>query len=164
MLVTTLGAGDYIMLDENIVVHFDHKIDKNNLAIAVEAPKNISVLRKKLIEKGAVPQPRQNGQDAAASRLLVTLNANEDYIMIGDDITVKYKGNKGHSFSIGIGAPKNVKITRSTTHTAEVEKAAQTGDYEAQIIAELLAAQNEKRREISQQRKEKQQKYTSLRA
>jgi len=161
VLVTTLGAGDYILLGADVRVHFDHKVDKDTLAIAIEAPKEFSVLRKKLIEKGATPKPRTVVINPEYSRLLVTLNANEDYVMIGDDITIKHKGNKGHSFSIGIAAPKDVKITRKSVYEEKVEKMALAGDASAQKLIGILKEQNEERRKISAQRQAKQQRYKS---
>ncbi|MCL2576390.1 MAG: carbon storage regulator [Defluviitaleaceae bacterium] len=157
MLLTTLGAGDYIMLGNDVVVHFDHKIDDNNISIAVEAPKNVSVLRKKLFEAGV---SLNNDTDSTEiSRFLVTLNAKEDYVMIGKDIQVKYKGNKGHSFSIGVSAPRDIKITLKSTYEKEIEQAAQQGDYQAQIIADMLTQQALERKRLSAQRKVKQQKH-----
>jgi len=39
------------MIGDNIKVHFDHKINKDTLDIAIEAPREISVLRSKLYEE-----------------------------------------------------------------------------------------------------------------
>jgi len=52
MLLVTLSEGDYIMIGENIKVHFDHKAGRDTLALGIEAPKEVSILRGKLYEEG----------------------------------------------------------------------------------------------------------------
>ena len=51
MLMISLNKGEYVMIGDNIKVHFDHKINKDTLDIAIEAPREISVLRSKLYEE-----------------------------------------------------------------------------------------------------------------
>jgi carbon storage regulator CsrA len=53
MLLLSVSEGDYIMIGDNIKVHFDHKVNQNTLDLAVEAPKEITVLRGKLYEENA---------------------------------------------------------------------------------------------------------------
>ncbi|MCL1884746.1 MAG: carbon storage regulator [Defluviitaleaceae bacterium] len=48
MLQVSISEGEYILIGDNIKVHFDHKVNQNTLDIAVEAPKEITVLRGKL--------------------------------------------------------------------------------------------------------------------
>lgn len=50
MLALTLCEGDYLLIGDNIRVHFDHKIGKDTLAISIEAPKDLTILRDKLYE------------------------------------------------------------------------------------------------------------------
>jgi len=116
MLVTTLTQGDYILIGDNIRVNFDAKMSKDVLAIAIEAPKNLTILRKKLyeqIDQSATKPTTTN--DTTPSRLMVTLSK-DDYVMIGDDIKVQYKRNNGKgAFAIGISAPRHMSIQRKNT-------------------------------------------------
>ena len=51
MLLLNLSEGDYIIIGDNIKVHFDHKVNQDTMDLAVEAPREISVLRGKLYEE-----------------------------------------------------------------------------------------------------------------
>ena len=54
MLVVNLKEGDYVVINGNIRVYFDHKISTNLLDIGIEAPRDVPVLRSKLQhEEGA---------------------------------------------------------------------------------------------------------------
>ncbi|MCL2388557.1 MAG: carbon storage regulator [Defluviitaleaceae bacterium] len=53
MLSLKVKEGDYIMIGDNIKVHFTYKAGKDTLELAVEAPRELSVLRGELLEGGA---------------------------------------------------------------------------------------------------------------
>jgi sRNA-binding carbon storage regulator CsrA len=150
--------GDYLMVGDHIRVHFDHKISQGTLAIAVEAPKNMTILRKKLYEQPNRPAAAARPLSNEISRLLVTLSK-DDYIMIDDNIKVQYKKNNGRGFSIGVAAPREMAITHKKTFEADVAAAAAGGDKEARILADILEDEHAKRRQISAQRKQKQRAY-----
>ena len=52
MLIVSLASGEYVKIGDNIKVHFDHKVNRDTLDIAIEAPREIKVLRGKLYEEG----------------------------------------------------------------------------------------------------------------
>jgi sRNA-binding carbon storage regulator CsrA len=158
MLVTTLKEGDYLMVGDHIRVHFDHKVSSSILAIAVEAPKNMTILRKKLYEQPNRPLSNMSNNSGEISRLLVTLSKN-DYIMIDDKIKVQDKKNNGRGFSIGVAAPREMAITHKKTFEADVAAAAAKGDQKARILADILEDEHTKRRQISAQRQQKQRTY-----
>ena len=89
--------------------------------------------------------------------LRLTLNKN-DYVTIGDDITVKYNKNNGEgTFSIAIAAPRDLKIQRKNLYEANLQEMADAGDLEAEFLLTLLEDESEERQKISASRKEKQQ-------
>lgn len=51
MLQLSINEGEYIIIGDDIKVHFDHKVNNHKVDIAVEAPKETTVLRGKLLEK-----------------------------------------------------------------------------------------------------------------
>ena len=53
MLVLDLKEGDYVLIGDEIEVYFEHKIGRDTIDIAIEAPKDMLILRKKLHEKSA---------------------------------------------------------------------------------------------------------------
>lgn len=53
MLQLSINEGEYIIIGDDIKVHFDHKVNRDMVDIAVEAPKETMVLRGKLYEEGA---------------------------------------------------------------------------------------------------------------
>lgn len=56
--------------------------------------------------------------------LTLTMSSN-DYIMIGDDIIVKFMGGSRNNYKIAVDAPKEYKIVRSKVYEREVLKKAQ---------------------------------------
>ncbi|MCL2197571.1 MAG: carbon storage regulator [Defluviitaleaceae bacterium] len=51
MLQLSINEGEYIIIGDDIKVHFDHRVNRDTVDIAVEAPKETTVLRGKLFEK-----------------------------------------------------------------------------------------------------------------
>ena len=51
MLVITLREGDYIMIGEDIKIQYDHINGKDHLALGIEAPRDLSILRGKVYEE-----------------------------------------------------------------------------------------------------------------
>ena len=51
VFVLTLKQGDYVCIGDDIQVFFEHKISKNTVDIAIEAPREIPVLRERLLNK-----------------------------------------------------------------------------------------------------------------
>ena len=50
MPVMTVYEGDYVLIGENIRVFFDHRVNRDVMAITVDAPKDVTVLRDVLYE------------------------------------------------------------------------------------------------------------------
>jgi len=156
VLVTTIFEGDYILIGNNVRVHFDHRVTKDTISISIEAPKDVTVLRGKLYEeRGCADRHRPCDSSVEISTLRITTKIDE-YVMVGNEIKIKHKGNSGKGLSIGIAAPKDVAILRKSLYEGGIEKAASEGDIHAQIIADMLSAQHEERRRISEARKTKQ--------
>jgi len=156
MLVTTVLEGDYIVIGNNIRVHFDHRVTKDTLSVAIEAPKDVTVLRGKLYEeRGCADNHRPCDSRAEMSTLRVTTKI-DDYVMIGNEIKIKHKGNNGKGLSIGVAAPRDVSILRKSIYEGKIEKAAIEGDANAKIAIDILAAQNEERKKKSEAIKAKQ--------
>ena len=81
--------------------------------------------------------------------LNVTLDMN-DYIMIGEDIRIQYRKNKGeNSFTVVITAPDGVNVLRGDIFEEEVEKLAMEGDIEAQITSDILAEDKMLRKQMA---------------
>ena len=59
MFVLTLKQGDYVCIGDDIQVFFEHKISKNTVDIAIEAPRDIPILRERLMDRPQ--QERQVG-------------------------------------------------------------------------------------------------------
>jgi len=64
MLVITLHEGDYVMIGDNIKVHFDHTRGKDILSLGIEAPKDIEILRGKVYEKGIAKLAAEGDEEA----------------------------------------------------------------------------------------------------
>jgi len=64
MLVLTLREGDYILIGDNIRVHFDYKAGQDSVSIGIEAPGDELILRGKLYEK-AIAQKAASGDESA---------------------------------------------------------------------------------------------------
>ena len=83
-----------------------------------------------------------------------------DCVMIGENIRLQYARNNGEgSLTIGIEAPRDIKITRSTLYEAEVAAQAASGDPSAQALLARLEEEHDQRRETSTFRKQKRAKY-----
>ena len=67
MLVLTLSEGDYIMIGDNIKVQYDHLNGKDHLALAIDAPKDLSILRGKVFEENL--QEKADAGDLEAQKL-----------------------------------------------------------------------------------------------
>jgi len=64
-----------------------------------------------------------------------------EYLLIGDDIKITFQGNNGGSaVSIGVSAPKSVKVTRSALYEKIIDEKAAAGDKNALEINQTLAA------------------------
>ena len=66
MLVLNLHEGDYIMIGDDIRVYFNHKVSRDSLDIAIDAPKDISILRGKLYEKNMAEMGAKGDEKARA--------------------------------------------------------------------------------------------------
>ena len=64
MLVVSLNEGDYVMIGDNIKIHYDSKRGADQLAIGIEAPREVSVLRGKLYEEGIAKLAEQGDEEA----------------------------------------------------------------------------------------------------
>jgi len=94
--------------------------------------------------------------------LHVTLNKN-DYIMIGGNIRLEYvKNNGAEAFSLSVAAPREMAILRKNLYEDEVEEKAAKGDYEAQILAEILEKEHKQRRAVSEHRRAKHIRHCGL--
>ena len=64
MLVLTVSQGDYLMIGDNIQVHFDGKVDRENISVAIDAPRNITILRGKLFEENIAEMAADGSYEA----------------------------------------------------------------------------------------------------
>ena len=64
MLIVTLHEGDYVMIGDSVRVHFDHKRGRDSLALGIEAPKDLMVLRGKLYEEGVAEKAAKGDLEA----------------------------------------------------------------------------------------------------
>jgi len=64
MLIVTVYEGEYVMIGDNIRVHFDHKNGRDSLALGIEAPKDVQVLRGKLYEDEVARNAANGDEDA----------------------------------------------------------------------------------------------------
>ena len=64
MLVINLREGDYVMIGENIRIHFDHPDGKDQIALGIEAPKEVGILRGKIYEEGIAKLADEGDQKA----------------------------------------------------------------------------------------------------
>jgi len=78
MLTLTLREGDYLLLGDDICVHFDHKVGYGTVALTIEAPKDVPVLRGKLYEKNL--EERAAAGDEEARKLAAKLKKERDMI------------------------------------------------------------------------------------
>ena len=66
MLIVTLREGDYIMIGDNIKVQYDHMNGKDHLALAIDAPKDLSILRGKVYEEALEKKAESGDLEAQA--------------------------------------------------------------------------------------------------
>jgi len=66
MLIVTLREGDYIMIGDNIKVQYDHMNGKDHLALAIDAPKDLSILRGKVYEEALEKKAETGDLEAQA--------------------------------------------------------------------------------------------------
>ena len=57
MLVLNIKEGDYVLIGDNIQVYFEHKVGRDTLDLAINEPKEMLILRKKLHEKAGSGKP-----------------------------------------------------------------------------------------------------------
>ena len=172
MLVLTLNEGDYILIGDNIRVHFDYKLGKDTLSLAIEAPEDLSVLRGRLFEAGGIDakkkasRPKESNYskesgypketDYPKVKMLLLTIAKKEYVMIGNNIRIKYERNDGKgAFRLSVAAPRELGILRQRLYEGEIGKRANEGDFEAQVISDLLQDEHEQRRKISEARRAK---------
>ena len=94
--------------------------------------------------------------------LRLTLNK-DDYITIGDDITLEYSRNTGKGrTSIAISAPRDLKILRKSIYESAINEMAEQGDEEAKIVAERLKEEQKERKRISEYRLAEQKRQREL--
>jgi len=76
--------------------------------------------------------------------LNVTIGQGE-YVMIGDSIKVYFNRTKGKALSLGIEAPKDVKVLRRKVYEDGVEKMAGEGNQEAMVLSTRLKEEHAER-------------------
>jgi len=64
MLHLTLIKGDYIMIGDNIRVHYDHNDGQATLALGIEAPRDIKILRGAVYEDGIAEMAAAGDKEA----------------------------------------------------------------------------------------------------
>ena len=64
MLVVTLREGDYVMIGDNIKVHYNRPNGKDQLAIGIEAPKEVEIIRGKLYEERVAEKAAEGDKEA----------------------------------------------------------------------------------------------------
>ncbi len=118
MLVLSRRLRQSIMIGPNIVVT-PIGIDQGKISIAIEAPREIPILREELLgapkNQSRVGTKRPASSPASpnggVSKLVLSRKINES-IVISDDITVKVVEIRGDRVRLGIVAPKEVPIYR----------------------------------------------------
>ena len=70
-----LSEGDYIIIDGNIKVYFEHKITMDSISLGIDAPADVKLLRRKHLRQNATS--RAEAGDAAAQAELVHLEAED---------------------------------------------------------------------------------------
>ena len=68
-----------------------------------------------------------------------------DYLLIGNDIKITFQSACGGVASIGVSAPKSVKITRSTLYEKIIDEKVARGDKKAVEISQTLTAERYER-------------------
>jgi len=77
-----------------------------------------------------------------------------EYLLIGNDIKITFQNGGSNSVSIGVSAPKSMKVTRSKLYEKIVEEKAAKGDKKALEISQAINAEKfDQEQEI--QRKER---------
>ena len=72
--------------------------------------------------------------------LSLTMRSGE-YLLIGNDIKITFQGaNGGNSVSIGVEAPKSIKVTRSALYEKIIDEKVSMGDKKAIEISQALSA------------------------
>ena len=64
MLHLTLSEGDYVMLGEDIRVHYDHNTGQATLVLGIEAPRDVSVVRSKVYEDAVAKKAAEGDREA----------------------------------------------------------------------------------------------------
>lgn|GEM_PF-249307 len=149
MLVLTMKKHDYILIGNNIRVHIEDYITSNSMNILFEVPSDVKVWRGE-IYRTRVTSADSNSPHPCESRaplgsLRITARQG-DYVMIGDNIKVQYKGNSKGKPSIGIDAPRDMTVLRKNLYEAQVEKDAAAGDVRAQILSDVLEDEHVQRK------------------
>jgi len=146
MLNITMREGDYIMIGDDIKIHFAFMVSPNTMDLAVEAPREVTVLRGKL---------REN--EMGVNMLHLTLKVGE-HVMIGDNICVKFNFNKGRTVaSMSIEAPREVDIVNGKIYEERVAEKASSGDREAIHLMKQIAEEKSTRNKFFSKRKGKRQ-------
>ena len=63
MLIVTMRKGDYVVIGEDITVHYDDS-NGRQLSIGINAPKSVPVLRGKLYEEAVIKQAEEGVEGA----------------------------------------------------------------------------------------------------
>ena len=74
MLYITLNEGEYVVINENIKIHYEKPTGGRSFMIGIDAPREVPVLRgelyeKMLIEKGQDPNAEQTKKEFVERRL-----------------------------------------------------------------------------------------------
>jgi len=112
MLVLNTKKHDYILIGKNIRVHVEDYVTDSSMSISFEAPSDVTIWRGGLYRAGAgkwSPHPCESTE--SLTNLRITFRKG-DYVMIGDDIKVQFQGNRKGNASIGIAAPREMKVLR----------------------------------------------------
>ena len=79
--------------------------------------------------------------------------AQGEYVLIGENIKVYFNRTKGKELSVGIDAPRDVKVLRRSHYEDGVEKLAESGSPEAmELSARLKEEHTERLKKISRPR------------
>jgi len=76
MLIVTVYEGEYVMIGDNIRVYYDHKNGRDSLALGIEAPEDVQVLRSRLYEEEIAR--RAEAGDIAAQQLHTQLKTEHE--------------------------------------------------------------------------------------
>ena len=76
MLVLTLKEGEYLMIGDNVRFTFDRVEDKDKISVAIDAPKDVKILRSEVHERNLAVRAEAGDKEAARQRDMIVWERN----------------------------------------------------------------------------------------